>query len=399
MMKLPASPEDDLREQGIERLLALLGPGWTSSSYNVGTAPGDGSVRRADDGIDAVIALQSPGNGSSSGPVLVEVKQQLSPIEVARSIAPKAALARRLTGEISYLVISDWLSPRTQAALTDYGLGYVDLTGNASFRLARLGVSIKVAGQRQSPRVNRPQGRGIGGRQAGALVRALIDVGPPYRAGELAEATGLALPYVSRLLDTIEQMGLLVRERRLVVEVDWVELLGARSTTYRLNKAAPSHRFATKSGTDEVLRRLAGDVPGLGRLAITGSYAARRVAPLTIGGQLMFYASVTDLLQLCKSLNVLPASERGPADLLVYPEPNPASATWAGVTLDAGLPYVALSQTALDCIGGSGRMPSEGAAVLEYMKNNELTWRVPSLSAWNARTVSVESSSRSSMEA
>jgi hypothetical protein len=114
---------------------------------------------------------------------------------------------------------------------------------------------------------------------------------------------------------------------------------------------------------------------------------------------LMFYASVTDLSQMRKSLNVLPVSERGAADLLVYPEPDPASATWAGVTLDAGLPYVALSQTALDCNGGSGRMPSEGAAVLEYMKNNEPTWQVPSLAAWNARAVSAKSSGRSSMEA
>lgn len=386
-MSPSVSSGGSLLDQGIERLLELLGPGWTASPYRVGAAQSDSSVRTVDDGIDAVIALQSPGNGSSSGAVLVEVKRELSPVEVVRTIAPKAALARRLTGEISYLVISEWLTPRTQAALTDYGMGYVDLAGNASLRLPRLGVSVNVAGRNQSPRVKRTQGRGIGGRQAGALVRALIDVSPPYRATELAEATGLALPYVSRLLDTIEQMGLLVRERRLVVQVDWAELLAARSATHRLAKIGTPYRLATKTGPDEVLHRLAGSVAGLDRWAITGSYAARRVAPLAIGGQLMLYASITDVQQVRKTLNVLQAPDTAAADLLIYPEPDPLSALWSGATLEDDLPYVALSQTVLDCNGGSGRMPAEGAAVLEYMKATEPAWRGTSLPAWTIRSM------------
>jgi len=40
-----------------------------------------------------------------------------------------------------------------------------------------------------------------------------------------------------------------------------------------------------------------------------------------------------------------------------------------------GLPHVALSQLALDSLAGPGRMPAEGAAVLEYMADHESDWR------------------------
>ncbi len=41
--------------------------------------------------------------------------------------------------------------------------------------------------------------------------------------------------------------------------------------------------------------------------------------------------------------------------------------------------YVAPSQTAVDCLTGNGRMPSEGEAVIEWMANNEAKWRKASL--------------------
>jgi hypothetical protein len=41
-----------------------------------------------------------------------------------------------------------------------------------------------------------------------------------------------------------------------------------------------------------------------------------------------------------------------------------------------GVPHVALSQLAIDCLSGPGRMPAEGEAVLDYMVQTENSWRV-----------------------
>jgi len=37
--------------------------------------------------------------------------------------------------------------------------------------------------------------------------------------------------------------------------------------------------------------------------------------------------------------------------------------------------HVGLSQLAIDCLSGPGRMPAEGEAVLTYMTQNEHDWR------------------------
>jgi hypothetical protein len=43
-----------------------------------------------------------------------------------------------------------------------------------------------------------------------------------------------------------------------------------------------------------------------------------------------------------------------------------------------GVGHVALSQLAIDCLGGTGRMPAEGEAVIDYMMEHS-GWRLPSL--------------------
>jgi hypothetical protein len=44
-----------------------------------------------------------------------------------------------------------------------------------------------------------------------------------------------------------------------------------------------------------------------------------------------------------------------------------------------GIGHVALSQLVMDCANGPGRLPEEGAAVLEWMQANEEAWRNPML--------------------
>jgi hypothetical protein len=41
--------------------------------------------------------------------------------------------------------------------------------------------------------------------------------------------------------------------------------------------------------------------------------------------------------------------------------------------------WAAPSQVAIDCLSGSGRMPSEGEALLEWMRRHEGRWRCQSI--------------------
>src|SRR5262249_9606013 len=144
--------------------------------------------------------------------VRVEAKAGLSTAPRRNVVAPKVRLMQQLTGDAAVLVIAPWLSPRTRQELEQRHYGYLDLTGNVSFRLARPLVVIRTEGARQDPAPQRPAGRPqLGGPKAGRLVRFLADYRPPYRALDITEATGLSQPYVSRLLDTLENEALIAR--------------------------------------------------------------------------------------------------------------------------------------------------------------------------------------------
>jgi hypothetical protein len=79
-------------------------------------------------------------------------------------------------------------------------------------------------------------------------------------------------------------------------------------------------------------------------------------------------------------LGLIPADE-GANVVLLQPFDR---VVWDRTTEDAGVTYVAPSQIAVDCLTGTGRMPSEGEALLGWMGENEATWRRASLSELGA---------------
>jgi len=75
------------------------------------------------------------------------------------------------------------------------------------------------------------------------------------------------------------------------------------------------------------------------------------------------------------ALGLLPADEAPNVALL-----KPFDAiVWEGLITDMELSYVAPSQVVADCLTGTGRMPSEGEAVLGWMTENESRWRLSAL--------------------
>lgn len=360
---------DPLLEQGLQVLRDLLGTDWT-----ITVQPGSQEVRSGNRHLDALVQVKADGD-SVVAQLMVELAKDVSPRLVEEHLLPKLDLLRQVSHFTHLLVIAPWVPPRVQALLRENDIGYVDLTGNTSLRVPRPGIALFTHGQTRPPRSS-PGGRTTpAGPRAGRLVRLLADVAPPYRGGELAEAAGLSLAYVSRLLDAFEEQLLIRRERRVVVHVDWPQLLRARAEHYKLLRHNPPVGMVAPNGIEAVLKTLRSMPAKRGeQVVLTGTYAAHKVAPLAAGGQLMLYhpAGAPGLAdEIGDDLGLLRVSKG--ADVLLLRAHDPV--VFERTVHDGGLRRVALSQLVLDCLSGPGRMPAEGEAVLSYMQDNIPLWR------------------------
>ncbi|PYC69522.1 hypothetical protein C7C46_28075 [Streptomyces tateyamensis] len=312
--------------------------------------------------------------------LLVDLRKNVTPRMVEEQLLPKLDLVRQVNSYTSPMVIAPWIAPRVQLLLRENGIGYIDLTGNMSLRVPRPAIVLYTQGETRSPLAGSPRSTKatLAGPKVGRLVRLLADVFPPYRAAQLAEAAKLSLPYVSRLLDTLEDQLLIRRQGRVIKDVDWPQLLRVRAEQLNLLRHNPYVGMVAPNGIDAVLRALR-TLPEADRhsVAVTGSYAAHSVAPLAVGGQLMLYVTAgphtpdiigedLGLLRVDKGADVLMLRAH---DSVVFERT---------VEMD-GLPRVALSQLVLDCLSGPGRMPAEGEAVLTYMQENPQLWRAAQL--------------------
>jgi hypothetical protein len=104
--------------------------------------------------------------------------------------------------------------------------------------------------------------------------------------------------------------------------------------------------------------------------AVTGSFAAARIEAVTAPAGLAVYSPKPDALVTV--LNLLPA-DQGADVRLVRPADD---GVFARLSTSDRIRWVAPSQVVLDCLGGTGRMPQEGEAVLKWMIENEGVWRI-----------------------
>lgn len=374
-MSLVDLPSDSLLEQGLSVLRNLLGPGW-----EVTILPTTQEARSGRRSLDALVQVKADGD-SVSTQLMVDLRRTISPRLVEEQLLPKRDLLRQVNHYTNLLVIAPWVAPRVQMLLREHDIGYVDLTGNVSLRVPRPAIAVYTQGASRAPSSStaRSSKSTLAGLKAGRLLRLLADVAPPYRATELAGAAELSLPYVSRLLDTLEDQLLIRREGRIITYVDWPQLLHVRAEHYTLLRQNSYVGMVAPNGIDAVFQALRA-MPEEYReqIALTGSYAARTLAPLAVGGQLMLYLpagaprlpdEVGDELGLLRV-------DRG-ADVLLLRAHDPV--VFERTVDHGGVRRVALSQLALDCLSGPGRMPAEGEAVLSYMRENTHLWRLDRL--------------------
>ena len=360
--------EIDLIDGAVARLREMLPQSWTVERSSRAEVSADSGQARTP--TDGAIDLRDPRGTYVT--LAVEAKRSFDPRAVGQLSGGLSSVIRSIAGHIPLLVVAPWISSRTQELLTRDGINFIDLTGNARIKLENPALYISAVGAARNPQpMPRGQAR-VRGPKAARLIRLLIDVRPPYGVSEIAEVTGLTQGYVSRLLDALDRDALVERTRRgRVQDADMPGLLRRWAESYDVLKSNDASTFLAPRGASDALSQVA-ELSGPS-VAVTGSFAAVRLAPVAAPALLIAYCN--EIEALTKTLGLLPADEGANVVLLRAFDP----VAWERGTEDAGLRYVAPSQAAVDCLTGTGRMPAEGEALIAWMAENEPRWRLPSI--------------------
>ena len=354
----------ELLDAAVEALTRRLPPNWAVDRQ---ASAGDSEA--------ADLVIKTPNTGAQAL-ILVETKSHVSPRDVEALIGGPWRRWRRQMGNQPILLVAPYIGPRVTALLTEENVSYVDLTGNIRISLEYPGVFIETEGARQDPRSTKPRSA-IRGAKAGAVVRVLVDAAPPYTGADIARAAKVNEGYLSRILDTLVDEGHIDRERTgLVTRVDWPALVRRRAQALDLFRRVGTYRYIARQGSSALVDRLR-DRPATGRRlpTVTGSFAAARNAPVAAPALLVVYTM--NPRELEAELELLPA-DAGADTVLVRPDNDVA---FDRARRDGGMAWAAPSQVAIDCLAGTGRMSSEGEALIGWMRENEGEWRYPSIPA------------------
>lgn len=338
--------------EAIKNLARRLPPSWRVTRLG-----DEESARRS---VDAVFTLSAPKGAALT--FVVEAKSRIDP----RDVSSLATQLRTDTGAIP-VVISTFLSPRTRERLEAVGLNYLDLAGNIRLVADRPGLFIYERSADKNPwREERPA-RSLKGAKAGRIVRALCDFLPPLGVRDLAKRAGADPGYVSRTLALLDREDLIRRSPRgPITYVDWQGLIRRWAQDYSLLRPKRTESYLEPRGLPILLGKLAkADF----RYAVTGSFAASKIAPVASPRLLSCY--VDDRQQAAKDLDLRPA-EVGANVILVQPfDPVVYERSWER----EGVKFAALSQVAADLETGPGRGPAEADALMKWMADHENAWR------------------------
>ena len=371
MLANSAPTENELISRAVAWLRTAVPADWkvdvNSTSYAGGSIQ---QPQRLDGAIDITTSQ------SMRGTMIVEARRSFTPRDVDIFSQPLARQLRTLSHDTPILVVSEWLGPRTRELLEAQGISYLDLTGNALIRLDNPAVFIRSAGAAQAPK---PVQRGtvrLRGPKAARVLRILVDVRPPFGVREIASFTGVAVSYVSRLLDFLDREALIERSKRGRVEsVDVPRLLRRWASKYDVFRTNDTSTYLAPRGAQQVLELIRSKADLRESVVATGSFAAVRLAAVSAPALLALYCD--DPNSVAAELELLPTDE-GSNVALLRPYDQ---VVWDRTSTQDGLRYAAPSQVVVDCLTGNGRMPAEGDALITWMTEHETAWRLPALQA------------------
>ncbi len=322
--------------------------------------------------IDAIWEIRDPDGLSSD--IIVEVKA--NPVE-PRLVDSVASQLKRLSypryGQAGItaanILVSTYLSPLTRERLTEAGISYADSTGNIRFTVDRPAVYIETQGADKNPFREERALQSLKGGRTARVVRGLMDYRTPFGTRELASETESSAAMISRVSNLLEPDEIVAKEspRGRFVSVDWEALARRWATDYDFASSNTLTTWLEPRGTRALFNRLRDSKT---RYAVTGSFAAYRLAPIAEPRLAALYVDDPDTA--AQSLGLRPA-ETGGNTLLVRPFDT---VVFERAEYDDGITYSRVTQVLLDLMKGPGRGPAEAEALLEWMRDNEDSWKL-----------------------
>ena len=351
--KILGSERTLIRDAG-QQLERMLPTSWTLTSREEARVE---ELRAA-----GTFTLRAPDGKSVT--IVVEAKSDGSPATVRRTL-PKLATFLARSGADAAIFVASYLSPRSREFLTQAGFGYVDGTGNIRLSIEQPALFIQAQGADRDPAPTDRPLRSLRGRAAGRVVRALLDLRPPYTLSGLALRSETPIASVFRVVDLLEREALVEREDRgPITSVAWPDLLRRWTKDYSFLTSNATKALLAPRGVTEVMAALA-DSPFDG--VITGGIAAApKVAPERL---LALY--VDDAEVAARELR-LRETESGANVILAEPFDVVAMERYRTI---GSLWFAAPTQVVADLMTGPGRWPQQGEAMLRWMEENEDAWR------------------------
>jgi len=348
--------DNNLVPQAVRILATWFPRGWRLAKAKQGKA----SNRQA----DALFKLRAPDGTTTT--IVLEAKRSVDPKDVW-ALAGQMKAYQAMSSAIP-VIVAPFLSPRTRDRLREAGLSYLDLAGNAHVIADRPAILIELNGLEKNPLREERRAGSLKGKKAGRIVRYLCDFLGPIGIRALARKTGTDPGYVSRVLFLLDREALIKREARgPVTDTDWQGLIRRWAEDYSpLEDKSKVKTYLEPRGLSALLEKLK---EKSFRYSMSGSLAASRVAPIAPPQLALCY--VDDPALVAGDLELRPAEVGGNVILAEPFDPVVYERTWKR----EGITFAALSQTAVDLLTSPGRSPSEGDALITWMKEHEHEWR------------------------
>lgn len=360
-MLKPEEPqtEAEVLRRGFELLAARLPSDWSAS------ISGTEIARGADAIIDVVSA-----NGQKAV-LVVEAKRVVEgrDVDVLRSHLDRY---RQQFPASTGVVFARYLSRPVQRKLSDAGLSYIDATGNMQVRADEPAFYLADRGADNDPWRGKGRPRGtLKGEPAAKVVRALVDFGRPWTMRELVDVGRASTGATYRVVDYLESEGLITRDDVGSFEMrDWPQLLRRWSEDYGFIRSNNISRWIAPRGLPGLIEKIVENRNSVRRYAVTGTIAAAEWAAYAPARNAMIY--VDDATAAAEVWGLRPA-DAGANVLLaeaVFPVVFERS-----LTNMQSVCVAAQSQVVVDLMTGPGRNPSEAEELLQWMQNNESSWR------------------------
>lgn len=246
-----------------EREAARLLPGLIDELFDHQEQPIH--VRHADPIPDRGFDLSGLGHGRDW---LFEVKSSSSPGLIARA----AASLERSSPDALRVLVVPFMTPAGEKAARQFGLNWIDLSGNAHIRADNLYISVT---GRPNQFVKRGRPSSPFAPKSARISRVmLLEPGRWWRRKDLSETTDLDSGQVSRVVKRLLELGLLEEDGPLVRPGNPDALLDAWEDEYRFDRHEIVRGHISGSGIElsRILEKRLGEVGS--RHAFTGLPAA-----------------------------------------------------------------------------------------------------------------------------